>query len=158
MKKKTVFKHFRFPLLSKNVKGLKASEKQLKPFQFFNKKISLKGVFFFTRITFLESHGKNMGWWIYWWLIFFSHGWTNSCDVLVNFYGNINYSVKNKFRDNKGRVLVLDVVIDGTDYLLIKLYNGNTEPEQLKILESLSKVVEWFLGHKWKKYHFCREL
>ena len=51
MKKNPVFKHFRFPLLSKNVKGLKASEKQLKPFQFFNKKISLKGVFFLQ-----ESH------------------------------------------------------------------------------------------------------
>ena len=28
--------------------------------------------------------------------------------------------------------------------LLIKLYNGNTEPEQLKILESLSKVLKDF--------------
>ena len=46
--------------------------------------------------------------------------------------------------DNSGRILVLDVTIDGTEYLLINLYNGNTEPEQLKILESLSKVLKDF--------------
>ena len=47
-------------------------------------------------------------------------------------------------RDNSGRISVLDVTIDGTEYLLINLYNGNTEPEQLKILESLSKVLKDF--------------
>ena len=32
-----------------------------------------------------------------------------------------------------------------TEYLLINLYNGNTEPEQLNILESLSKILKDFL-------------
>ena len=51
MKKKQLLNISDFLFLSKNVKGLKASEKQLKTFQFFNKKISLKGVFFLQ-----ESH------------------------------------------------------------------------------------------------------
>ena len=34
--------------------------------------------------------------------------------VLVDFYGNINYSVKKKLSDNIGRILVLHVTIDGT--------------------------------------------
>ena len=55
---------------------------------------------------------------------------TNSCGVLVGFYSIINYSVKKKLSDNSGRILVLDVAIDGTEYLLINLYNGNTELEQ----------------------------
>ena len=76
--------------------------------------------------------------------LFFSHGKTNSCGVLVGFYGNINYSVKKKLSDNNGRILVLDVTINGTEYLLIKLYNGNTESEQLNILESLSKILKDF--------------
>ena len=69
---------------------------------------------------------------------------TNSCGALVDFYGNIKYYVKKKLSGNNSRILVLEVAIDGTDYLLINLYNGNTEPEQLKISESLSKVFRDF--------------
>ena len=64
--------------------------------------------------------------------LFFLLEKTNSRGVLVGFYGNINYSVKKKLSDNSGRGLVLDVTIDGMEYLLINLYKGNTEPEQLK--------------------------
>ena len=46
--------------------------------------------------------------------------------------------------DNSGRILVLDVTINGTKYPLINLHNRNTEPEQLKTLESLSKVLKDF--------------
>ena len=89
---------------------------------------------------------------------FFSHGKTNFCGVLVGCYGNINYSVTKKLSDNSSRILVLDVTIDGTDYLLINLYNGNTEPEQLNILEGLSKKFKDFQDLNEKKYHFCRKL
>ena len=77
---------------------------------------------------------------------------------LVGFYGNINYSVKKKLSDNSGRILVLDVTIDGMKYLLINLYNWNTEPEQLHILESLSKILKDIQDLSEKKYHFCRAL
>ena len=76
--------------------------------------------------------------------LFFLHGKKNSCGVSVGFYGNIIYSVKKKLSDNSGRVLVLDVITNGTEYFLINLYNGNTEQEQLKILESLSKLLKDF--------------
>ena len=56
----------------------------------------------------------------------------------------MNYSVKKKLSDNSGRILVLDVTINGTEYLLINPYNGNTEPEQLNILESLSEILKDF--------------
>ena len=59
--------------------------------------------------------------------------------------------------DNSGRILVLDVTIDGTEYLLINLYNGNTEPEQLKILESLSKVLKDFQDISEKSIIFARD-
>ena len=70
-------------------------------------------------------------------------GKTNSYSVLVGFYVKINYSVEKNFSDNSG-ILVLDVSIDGTEYLLVNLYNGNTAPEQLNILECLSKVIKDF--------------
>ena len=80
--------------------------------------------------------------------LFFSLGKTNSCGVLVGFYGNINYSVKKKLNDNSGKILVLNVAIDGKEYLLINLYNENTEQEQLKSLENLSKVLLDFFDQK----------
>ena len=68
----------------------------------------------------------------------------NSCGVLVGFYGNIIYFVKKKLSDISGRILALDVTINGTEYLLINLYNGNIESEQLNILESLSNILKDF--------------
>ena len=41
-------------------------------------------------------------------------------------------------------MLVLDVTIDATEYRLINLYKGNTEPYQLKVLERLAKVLKFF--------------
>ena len=40
----------------------------------------------------------------------------------------------------------------------MNLYNGNTEPGQLSILESLSKILKDFQDLSEKKYHFCRGL
>ena len=53
--------------------------------------------------------------------LLFSNGETNSCGVLVGFYGNVNYSVKKKLSDNSGRILVLEVSIKGTEYNLLNL-------------------------------------
>ena len=137
-----------FNFLSNNVKGLQSSKKRLKLFQYFKNKISPKGILFLQ-----ETHSSKVMEKI--WSdefngdLFFPQ--TNSCGVLVGFYGNINYSVKKKLSDNSGRILVLDVTIDGTEHLLINLYNGNTEPEQLNILES-QKILKDFQDLS-KKYH-----
>ena len=37
--------------------------------------------------------------------------------VLIVFYGNINVVVKNQFNDDNGRILILEVKIDDTEYL-----------------------------------------
>ena len=67
--------------------------------------------------------------------IFFSHGTTNSCGVMIGFLGNkkIKYNVKIR-TDNNGRIIVLEVEINGEIFLLINLFNPNTEAEQLKTL------------------------
>ena len=85
----------------------------------------------------------------------FSHRKANFCGVLLGSYGNINYSVKKKLSDNSGGMLVLDVIIDGTEYLLINLHKGNTELEQLNILESLSKVLKDFQDESEKNITFA---
>ena len=64
--------------------------------------------------------------------LYFSHGTTNSCGVLAGFYGNINVVIKKHFNDKNGRVLILEVTTDDTEYL--NIYNENTEKHQLSIL------------------------
>ena len=108
--------------LSNNVKRLQASKKRLTLFQYFENKISPKGILFLQETHSLKVKEKIWSDEFYGDL-FFSHGKTNSCGVLVGFYSNINYSVKKRLSDNSGRILVLNVTIDGTEYPLINLYN-----------------------------------
>ena len=59
-------------------------------------------------------------------------------------HGNVNVVVKNQFNDDNGRILILEVTINDTEYLLINIYNGNTEQEQLKTLQNVSVMLENF--------------
>ena len=46
--------------------------------------------------------------------------------------------------DKKGRVLVLDARIDDFDFLLINIYNANTEKEQVSVLNELTTILSNF--------------
>ena len=54
---------------------------------------------------------------------------------------NIIY-VNSQITDKHGRILVLDVAIDGSEYILVNFYNGNTESEHLKVLTDLSELMK----------------
>ena len=49
-----------------------------------------------------------------------------------------------KLSDKKGRVLVLDARIDDFDFLLINIYNANTEKEQVSVLNELTTILSNF--------------
>ena len=68
----------------------------------------------------------------------YSHGKSNSCGVLICFIGSKKFFIRNKLSDNDGRILILDVDIDHENFILINLYNPNTEAEQLKTLSKLT--------------------
>ena len=76
--------------------------------------------------------------------IFFSHGKSNSCGVLIAYFGTGTFTVKKQQTDKEGRILILDVSINDSEYILINLYNANTENEQIDVLSSLSKLLEDF--------------
>ena len=110
-------------------------------FEYFKTKIDPKGILFLQETHSSieiekkwnhEFNGK----------LFFSHGKTNSCCVVIAFYGIINYSVQKQLIDSEGRILILEVEIENENYLLINLYNANTETEQLKTLSILSTLLE----------------
>ena len=62
--------------------------------------------------------------------------------VLFAFLGDIAFTVKVKVNDSNGRILILKKEIDGTKYLLVNLYNANTEFEKVKII-----ISQFIAGH-----------
>ena len=73
-----------------------------------------------------------------------SHGSSNSCGVLISFYGNQKITVKKKLSDKKGRILVLHAWIDGFDFLLLNIYSAITEKEQVSVLKELTTILSNF--------------
>ena len=76
--------------------------------------------------------------------LFFSHGKTNSCGVAIGFVGTKALNILNIKRDNLGRILVIEVKIDDSVFVLINMYNANTESEQLHTLNDLINILETF--------------
>ena len=50
--------------------------------------------------------------------------------------------VLDKNTNKNGRILKLDVMVDETNFVLVNIYNPNTEPEQVKTLTDLGKMLE----------------
>ena len=52
--------------------------------------------------------------------------------------------------DKEGRILILDVSINDSEYVLINLYNANTEKEQIDVLNNMLVLLEKFDTNKKK--------
>ena len=50
---------------------------------------------------------------------FFSHGKSNSCDVLIAYFGTGTFTIKTQQADKEVRILILDVSINDSEYILI---------------------------------------
>ena len=76
--------------------------------------------------------------------LFFSHGKTNSCGAAIGFVGTKALNILNIRRDNLGRILVIEVKIDDSVYILINIYSANTDSEKLHTLNDLTNILETF--------------
>ena len=74
--------------------------------------------------------------------LFFSHRKTNSCGVLIGYYGTKKIEVINKKCDNYGQILLLEINIDDRLFVLINIYNANNELDQVKTLTDLSQILD----------------
>ena len=78
--------------------------------------------------------------------LFFSHGLSNYCRVLIGFLGQCDVNVLNQMSDNKGNILILNVTIDVKNFVLINLYTPNTktgfEVEVLNTLLTMTKTTD----------------
>ena len=72
----------------------------------------------------------------------FSHGKTNSCVVAIGYIGNNKVDFLDKKMHKNGRVLILDVKVHETNFVLVSIYNPNTEIEQVATLLDLDKILE----------------
>ena len=68
--------------------------------------------------------------------VFFSHRKTNSCGVLIAYFGTETF-VNKQETDKEGHILILNVSINESEYILINLYNTNTEKEQIDVLNNM---------------------
>ena len=60
---------------------------------------------------------------------------------LIAYIGSKSVTLNKKLCDNDGRILILDITIDSIDYILINIYNANTEKEQIKVIKSLCDLL-----------------
>ena len=67
--------------------------------------------------------------------VFFLHGTSNSCSILVACVVSRSFAVKNKTNVDGDHVLIIDVTIDDTVYIFINKYNPNTEIGQIFFLK-----------------------
>ena len=109
--------------ISNNVKGLKAISKRIKIFEYLKNNVTSNGFIFLQ-----ETHSsiKDEKLWIdeFEGQLFFSHGKTNSCGVAIGFVGKKVLNILNIKRDNLGCILVIEVKLDDSYFVLINMYNA----------------------------------
>ena len=54
------------------------------------------------------------------------------------------FIVKKQQTDKEGRISILDVSTNDSEYILINLYDANTENEQIDVLSKLFELLEEF--------------
>ena len=73
---------------------------------------------------------------------FFSHGKTDSCGVLIGYYETKQLEIINKKFDTSGRILLLEISIDDSHFVMRNIYNANNEPEHLKTLSGIGEICD----------------
>ena len=115
--------------ISNNVKGLQNSLKRIKIFEYLKNNLGSKGFLFLQETHSSLADGKR-------WVdelkgpIFFSHGKSDSCGVATGYIGNNKVDeLSKKKTDKNGRIFILDVMVKETNFVLVNIYNPNTETE-----------------------------
>ena len=127
--------------ITNNIKGTQNNSKRLSVVDYFKNKLGNNGILFLqkTHSTFNDENiwknDVNIP-------AFYSHGTSQSCGVLIAFFGNLNFSVNKQVGDKNGRILFLDVNIDEIRYVLVNICNANTDIEQVQVLSELSELIK----------------
>ena len=118
--------------LSNNVNWLNSSKKRIKMVEYFREKIANNGILFlqethFSHYTVINWHDDFKG------ELFFSHGTTNSCDVMTGYLGSNKIKVNRIKSDNQGRILVVDADIHEKHLFWLTFITQTLRQNQLKL-------------------------
>ena len=121
-----MFPNISSSFITNNVKGIQSYRKRLKLIQYFKEKIRSTGVLFLQE-TYSSSKVEQKWEEDFKGYVFFSNGKTNSCGVLSAYFQKETFNVKKQENDKEGCILILDVSVNDSEYMLFNLYNANTE-------------------------------
>ena len=77
--------------------------------------------------------------------MFFAHGSNHSCGVLVLIKDGLEFDMKSKLADNNGRYILLDVTVQGSNYIMGNIYAPNKTKEQCSFFEDLQQKLDDFV-------------
>ena len=73
--------------------------------------------------------------------IYFSHGTSNSTDVLIAFREGLNYRVESTSCDLEGHFLILKAIVQNSPVILINYYDPIDESSQVRVLQEINRIV-----------------
>ena len=116
-------------IITFNVKGLGSFEKRRKVFNYLKKHTTANAIAFLQ-----ETHSTEASetiWKVQWGgEVRYSHGESDSRGVLIAFREGLSFEIENEIKDKSGHILILQVNIQGSNYILINIYSANTEQQQ----------------------------
>ena len=129
-----------------NVRGLNDRVKRSKVFQWL---MDIKSDIVFVQETFCTDKG----------LYCFNSAWKGTVEhavtdsahsrgVSILFNDKINVTIENKHASNDGRILLLNVDINGKSMTLINTYACNTEKQRITLFRKLKKWINLYAKHK----------
>ena len=132
-----------FEIITFNVKGLGSFEKRRKVFNYLEKHTTANAIAFLQ-----ETHSTETSeaiWKAQWggevrYHPGYSHGESDSRSVLIAFREGLSFQIENEIKDKNGRIL--QVTIQGSNYILINIYNANTEQQQSTVLNQLDEYLD----------------
>ena len=74
--------------------------------------------------------------------LYFSHRKTNSCSVAIGYVESKFFALANQTADKNGRLLLIEPIVDDIKFILINIYNCNTESQQFLTLTKLHKILQ----------------
>ena len=89
--------------------------------------------------------------------MFFSHGNTNCCGAAIGFCGLKSSHIIDRKPDENGGTLIIDAKVIDEKFLIVNLYNSNTESQQIKTLDTLKNLLEHTENISDKKKWFLKE-
>ena len=73
---------------------------------------------------------------------FYTHGTNHSCGVMILIKDDLEFGVKSAVSDSKGRYILIEATVQGSDFLLVNIYAPNKVQEQCKFCSGLEKTIE----------------